>query len=106
LVKIRSIAHKGVRKLYDEDSVRGIPADAVGKLRKMLAFLDDMRDVEELHWLPAWKAHLLTGNRKGIWSLGVTRNWCLTFRIDAAENEICDVDLEDYHSRGAAKLWR
>jgi proteic killer suppression protein len=86
-----------MKKLYFEDSVRGVPADAAGKLRKMLAFLDDMQAAEELRSLPAWKAHALTGDRKGTWSLSVTRNRRLTFRVDAVEREICDVDLEDYH---------
>jgi proteic killer suppression protein len=96
-VKIRNFAHRGLRKLYVEDSVKGVPADAANKLRKMLAFLDDMHGADELHALPAWKAHVLAGDRKGTWSLSVTRNWRLTFRIDPAEREICDVDLEDYH---------
>jgi proteic killer suppression protein len=39
----------------------------------------------------------LTGDRKGIWSLSVTRNRRLTFRIDSAERKICDLNLEDYH---------
>jgi toxin HigB-1 len=95
-VKIRSFAHKGLKQLYAEDSVKGVPPDAAAKLRKMLAFLDDMQEAEELHSLPAWRAHTLTGDRKGTWSLSVTRNRRLTFRIDA-EREICDVDLEDYH---------
>jgi len=47
--------------------------------------------------LPSWKVHMLSGDRKGIWSLSVTRNRRLTFRIDAPENEVCDVNLEDYH---------
>jgi toxin HigB-1 len=63
----------------------------------MLAFLDDMEDAEELRSLPAWKAHTLTGDRKGAWSLSVTRNRRLTFLIDTAEREIYDVNLEDYH---------
>jgi proteic killer suppression protein len=63
----------------------------------MFAFLDDMNDAEELRSLTAWKVHTLTGDRKGTWSLNVTRNRRLTFRIDATEREICDVDLEDYH---------
>jgi toxin HigB-1 len=96
-VRIRSFAHKGLKKLYAEDSVKGIPPDSSDKLRKMLAFLDDMQDPEELHSLPSWKAHLLTGDRKGTWSLSVTRNRRLTFRIDTAEHEICEVNLEDYH---------
>jgi toxin HigB-1 len=41
--------------------------------------------------------HTLTGDRKGTWSLSVTRNRRLTFRIDTAEQEICDLNLEDYH---------
>ena len=96
-MRIRSFAHKGLQKLYAEDSVKGVPPDAADKLRKMLAFLDDMQDPEELRSLPAWKAHALTGDRKGTWSLSVTRNRRLTFRIDTAEGEICDVNLEDYH---------
>jgi len=59
--------------------------------------LDDMGDPEELRALAAWKVHTLTGDRKGTWSLSVTRNRRLTFRIDTAERGICDVDLEDYH---------
>jgi proteic killer suppression protein len=96
-VKIRSFAHKGLKRLYAEDSVKGIPPDTADKLRKMLAFLDDMQNPEELRSLPGWKAHTLTGDRKGTWSLSVTGNRRLTFRMDAAEHEIYDVNLEDYH---------
>jgi hypothetical protein len=31
----------------------------------------------------------------GTWSLSVTRNLRLTFRVDTAAQEICDVNLED-----------
>ena len=96
-MKIRNFTHKGLKKLYAEDSTKGIPPDTVDKLRKMLAYLDDMEDPEELQSLAAWKAHTLTGDRKGTWSLSVTRNRRLTFRIDSAEREICYLNLEDYH---------
>jgi toxin HigB-1 len=96
-VKIRNIIHKGLKRFYSEDSTKGVPPDTVDKLRKMLAFLDDMQEPEELRALPSWKVHTLTGNRKGTWSLSVTRNRRLTFRVDTAEHEICDLNLEDYH---------
>ena len=96
-MKIRNFAHKGLKRLYAEDSEKGVPPDTVDKLRKMLAFLDDMQDPEELRALSAWKVHTLTGDRRGTWSLSVTRNRRLTFRIDIAELEICDLNLEDYH---------
>lgn len=96
-MRIRSFAHKGLKLLYEDDIAKAVPPETVDKLRKMLAFLDDMRDPEEVHSLATWKAHTLTGDRKGAWSLSVTRNRRLTFCIDSVEREIYDVNLEDYH---------
>jgi proteic killer suppression protein len=96
-MKIRDFAHKGLKRLYEEDSAKGVPAQSADKLRKMLAFLEAMLDEEELFLLPAWKAHRLTGDRKGTWSLSVTGNLRLTFRIDPIEREIYILNLEDYH---------
>jgi plasmid maintenance system killer protein len=56
-----------------------------------------MESPEELRRLTAWKAHTMAGDRKGTVGLSVTCNYRLTFRISAAEPEIYDVDLEDYH---------
>jgi toxin HigB-1 len=96
-VKIRNFAHKGLKWLYAEDISKGVPPDTVDKLRKMFLYLDNIEDPEELRALTAWKVHTLTGDRKETWSLSVTGNRRLTFRIDVAECEICDVNLEDYH---------
>ncbi len=96
-MKIRNFAHKGLKVLYTEDSAKGVPADIADKLRKILAYLDNMEDAEELRALSSWKVHMLTGDRAGTWSLSVTRNRRLTFRIDTIEHEIRDVNLEDYH---------
>jgi proteic killer suppression protein len=56
-----------------------------------------MENVDDLRTVPGWKAHQLTGDRKGAWSLFVTRNWRMIFRIDQSEIEIIDLDYEDYH---------
>lgn len=92
-MNIRSFVHKGLKKLY-LDSAKGLPPDAADKLRAMLAYLQDMEDPERLRALPMWKAHPLAGERKGVWSLHVTRNWRLTFQIK--DGEILNVDFEDY----------
>lgn len=94
-MEIRNFVHKGLKRLYAEDDAKGLPPDAAGKLRAMLTFLQDMRDPETLRAFPLWRAHLLAGDRKGVWSLHVTRNWRLTFQIK--NDEILDVDYEDYH---------
>jgi proteic killer suppression protein len=76
-VTIWSFAHKGLRKLYLYDDAKALPAESVDKLRAMLTFLQDMNDADDLRSFPLWKAHQLAGNRKGVWSLHVTRNWRL-----------------------------
>lgn len=96
-MKIRSFTHKGLQRLYTEGIAKGVPPDTVDKLRKMFAFLDAMNDADELRALTSWKPHTLAGDRKGTVSLSVTRNHRLTFRISAAQKEICDLNLEDYH---------
>ena len=94
-MRIRSIAHRGLRRLYEKNSPKGLSAEVVDKLRKMLAFLEAMENPAELRSLPLWKAHVLTGDRKGTWSLHVTRNWRLTFRVE--DEEIVELNVEDYH---------
>ena len=95
-MKIRSFAHKGLKRLYQDDNTKGVPPDTEDKLRKMFAFLDAMQEADELRVLANWKVHTLTGDRKGTWSLSVTGNRRLTFWIDD-EPQICDLSLEDYH---------
>ena len=90
---MRSFVHKGLKALYPDEMAKGVPPDSVDKLRKMLAFLDDMQNPEELRSLPAWKVHSLAGDREGTWSLSVTGNHRLTFSIDIGGREIYDVNL-------------
>jgi plasmid maintenance system killer protein len=77
------------------DVVKSSESDVSGRARPHET---NLRNRERLrNCFRVWKAHMLTGDRKGTWSLSVTRNRRLTFRVDDAEREICDVNLEDYH---------
>jgi proteic killer suppression protein len=96
-MRIRNILHKGLRRFIEHDDQSGIQAAVAEKLRRRISFLQDMEKEDELKTVPAWKAHKLTGDRKGTWSLSVTRNWRLTFCIDQNQIEIIDLDYEDYH---------
>jgi proteic killer suppression protein len=96
-MKIRSVIHKGLRRFIEDDDESGLQPPVVAKVRRMVTFLQDMEREDELRTVPSWKAHMLTGDRKGTWSLSVTRNWRMTFRIDRQEIEIIDLDYEDYH---------
>ncbi len=96
-MRIRNAVHRGLRRFIERDDASGLAPHAVEKIRNILTFLQEMEDAEELRDVPSWKAHQLTGDRKGTWSLHVTRNWRITFRIDQTEEEILDLDYEDYH---------
>jgi len=96
-MRIRNVLHKGLRRLIVDDDPSGVAAEMIPKLKRIISFLQDMEFEEELHTIPMWKAHQLAGSRKGTWSLFVTRNWRITFRIDKTEIEIIDLDYEDYH---------
>lgn len=96
-MKIRSVRHKGLRRLLENGDASGLQPQVVDKVVKILAFLQDMVAEDELRSVPTWKPHQLTGDRKGTWSLFVTKNWRITFAIDRDEVEIIDLDYEDYH---------
>jgi toxin HigB-1 len=94
---IRNIRHKGLRRFVEKDDSSGLPADFVEKIRNIVSFLQEIEGVEEFKPIVAWRSHQLSGDRKGTWSLTVTRNWRITFRIDEADRAIVDLDFEDYH---------
>ena len=91
---IRSIRHKGLRRLYEHDDARGVMAGHAEKLRDILARLDAAGTVEDLD-LPGFRLHPLKGELKGYWAVTVRANWRIVFRF--AEGEILDVDYVDYH---------
>ena len=95
-MQIESIRSKALRRFAETGVTRGLPSGSVDRLRKMLAYIDSVGAAEELRVPPNFGAHQLTGDRKGEWSLTVTKNWRMTFRVNDA-GAIEDMDLEDYH---------
>jgi proteic killer suppression protein len=95
-MQIDSIRHKALRRFAETGSPKGLPAGSVDRLRRMLAYFDAIDAAEELRVPPNFGAHQLTGDRKGEWSLFVTKNWRMTFRVNDV-GAIEDMDLEDYH---------
>ena len=96
-MRIRNVKHKGIRRLIEDDNVSGLQPEVKERVRRILSFLQDMEQVGELRDVPGWKAHQLVGERDGVWSLSVTKNWRITFRIDQTRSEIVDLNYEDYH---------
>ena len=94
LVRLR---HKGLRRLHEEGSTKGVPSAMADKLRKLLFALETAETLEQLRRFPGWKLHPLKGDMKGSWSLTVSGNWRLIFRYDEQTNTASYIDLIDYH---------
>ena len=94
-MKIRSVRHRGLKRLLERDDPSGLPQAYLTKIADIAAFPRRIPRVDALRTVPAWKVHTLSGDRKGTWSVSVSRNWRITFRID--DGEIADLDFEDYH---------
>ena len=95
-MEIGSIRHKALREFARTGRSKGLPSGSIDRLRKMLAWLTVIEQPDELRVPPNYGAHQLTGDRRGDWSLTVTKNWRMTFRI-SDDGFIEDIDLEDYH---------
>ena len=89
--------HKGLKALYEDDNVKGLPAEMADKLRKLLFALETAASLDQVGRFPGWKLHPLKGDLKGFWSLTVSGNWRLIFRFDEKTNTADDIDLIDYH---------
>jgi toxin HigB-1 len=91
---IRSIRHKGLKRLHEDDDPRGVINQHVEKLRDILVRLDAAGTVTDMD-LPGFRLHPLKGELKGFWAVTVRANWRVIFRF--ADGEALDVDYVDYH---------
>ena len=91
---IRSIRHKGLRRLYEDDDPRGVIREHAEKLRDILARLDAAAEAADID-LPGFRLHPLKGKLKGFWAVTVRANWRVIFRF--ADGDALDIDYTDYH---------
>jgi len=91
---IKSIRHKGLRRLYDTGATSGVQPSHVKRLRMQLAALDTAQVIDDLS-VPSFTLHPLKGEMLGRWSISVNGNWRLTFEF--IDGNVFVLDYEDYH---------
>lgn len=96
-MKIDGFVHKGLRQLYEDDNAKGVPAELVDKLKKMLLAIEAAKTLAQVGKFPGWRLHPLKGDKEGLYSLSVTGNWRLIFKYDEDRNAASILDLVDYH---------
>ena len=94
---IRSVRHKGLRRLIEDDSAKGLRTDLVDRVRKILTTLILAEDMDGFlaGAAPGWRVHQLSGNRQGEWSVSASGNWRITF--EEQDGRLDHLNLEDYH---------
>ena len=94
LPMIISIRHKGLRLYYEESKGAMLPHDQLGKIARILDALDAVSSDVDIRALGSG-IHKLTGDMKEFYSIKVSANYRITFRLEAGN--IHDVDYQDYH---------
>ena len=94
---VRSIRHRGLRQLYENNSPRLLKQDLVERVRGILAALAVAEDMEGFirEAAPGWRVHRLSAGRQNAWSISVSGNWRITF--EEQDGGIERMNLEDYH---------
>jgi len=94
---IRSIRHRGLKRLIEDNQTRGLRPDLVNRIRNILTALilaDDSASFRSSA-PPGWKVHQLSGDRQETWSVSTSGNWRITFIEE--DGHIDSLNLEDYH---------
>ena len=91
---IQKFKHKGLKRLFESGASSGVKQQHVRRLRQILAVLETAENHDDMA-LPGLNLHELKGKRKGTWSVQVTGNWRVTFKLK--KGDVFDVDYEDYH---------
>ncbi len=94
MLLIRSLKHRGLKRLFELGERRGIRPDLVGAVEEVLTVLDAAESPQALD-LPGYRLHPLKGRLKGFWAVTVRANWRIVFRFEG--NDAFDVELVDYH---------
>ena len=81
---IKSFKHKGLEQYFTRDIKKALDAKDLSKINRILDLLDTAVVVKDMD-IPGWNLHELAGNRKGIWSVAVRKNWKITFRFEKGE---------------------
>ena len=77
---IISFKHKGLERFFKTGNKSGIQSNHSARLQLILGRLNASAQPLDMN-LPSLSLHQLTGDRNDIWSVKVSGNWRVTFRM-------------------------
>lgn len=91
---IKTFSSKALKRFWVRNQEHAVSADYRRKITRILMALDRSVVVEEMD-IPGFRLHQLTGDLDKFWSVKVSANWRIVFRLE--DGHVFDVDLIDYH---------
>ena len=92
---IRSFKDKETERVFNQEYSRRLPRDIQGRALVKLLLLDSAETVDDLRNPPANHLERLKGDRSGVYSIRINRQWRLCFRFENGSAQ--DVSIDDYH---------
>lgn len=91
---IKSIRNKHLKNYWTKGQAKGLHAEWVSKLRRIMAALEAAEEPEDMNY-PGSYFHELKGGKLGRYSVRLTGNFRVTFAWE--KTNATDIDIEDYH---------
>lgn len=92
---IRSFADKETEKVYNQIFSKKLPQSIQRIALRKLIMIDNAGCLEDLRIPPANRLELLSGDRKGQYSIRINDQFRICFTVN--NNDYYDVEITDYH---------
>lgn len=92
---IRSFASRETERIWDGRVSRKFPSDIQNVARRKLRMLNNAQNLNDLKAPPGNRLEVLKGNRKGMHSIRINRQWRICFKWK--DDHAFEVEIVDYH---------
>jgi toxin HigB-1 len=92
---IKTFADKETQRLYVTGKSKRMPQDLTKRAIRRLEYIDNAKDINDLHVPPSNRLHALKGDREGQFSISINDQWRICFRF--SKGDAYDVEITDYH---------
>ena len=85
-----------LRRVHERGDFSRVDSRYAAKIAVVLGRMKRATRLEDLR-VSGYRLHQLSGDRAGWWSIRVTANWRIIFRVEG--DTLYDIDYVDYHGR-------
>ena len=92
---IKSFKNRAAQAAWERRFIKGVPNDIIKVAHRKLTQLYNARSLDDLRAPPGNRLEVLSGDRKGQYSVRINDQWRVCFRW--RDGDAHDVEIVDYH---------